>query len=509
MVELHECTATDLVSKLRNRDVSRTELTQHYLDRIERANPVLRAFVTVDGDRALERATSMDREAARSSDAGDDAGIDTTVLAGLPIGDKDLVNRAGVPTSYGSRAMAGFVPDVSEGLVVALDDNGANSLGKTNAPEFGFPSYTENLLAGGVARNPWTDRRTGNSDPREQFCYGPGGSSGGAAVAVAAGMLPVAPGSDGGGSVRIPAAACGLVGLKPSRGRVPDGSGYEFAGGLVVAGPLARTVADAALLLDAMIARDGNGNVAYRYASRPASRTETPASYLGVLQANGAPPRRLRIAVNTWTPWAEAYECACDPEALAVLERAVSAATALGHHVEAFTPTAFPGYVDAFRAVWRGSAASLPLTEDHLEHVEPLTAWLVRSGRELPVAEHARGLNHLAAFERHIIAEYAPFDLVLTPTLAMTPRELGWYDQTDGEHNFVQQCQYTPYTSYVNAAGLPAITMPVGGGALPMGVQGIGRPGDELTLLQFANELEQHFDWVQRTAPGWHLGDAS
>lgn len=496
MNALHEYSATDLVQMLRTSQCSRTELTQHYLDRIERANPLLRAFVYVDGDRAIERARAFD-------DAPD--AVNETLLAGLPIADKDLVNRAGVPTSYGSQAMRGFVPDVSDGIVEVLDAHGANSLGKTNTPEFGFASYTENRLSGGAARNPWAAGEFDPAQPQQSLTHGPGGSSGGAAVAVAAGLLPVAPGSDGGGSVRIPAAACGLVGLKPSRGRIPDASGFELAGQLVVAGPLARTTSDAALLFDAMIAKNAQGQATYRYSQMPAATRSQPRSYLEAVQHPVARP--LRIAVNTWTPWSEAFDCDCDPQALAVLQRTAQIAETNGHRVEAFVPPEFPGYAEAFKAVWRASAAALPLSEEQLQSVEPLTAWLVRSGRELPVAQLADALGRLAAFERFIIDQYAPYDLVLTPALAMSPRPLGWYDQHDGERNFVQQCQYTPYTSYVNVAGLPAITIPVARTPQPWGVQAIGRPGDERTLLEFAAQLEQTIELPAGHSHGWQLGD--
>jgi amidase len=480
MSELHDLTATEQVELLRQGATTSVELTEHYLARIERANPTLRAFTTVDAEGARARASAADA-AGRPG-----------VLRGLPIGDKDLTNRAGVATTYGSLAMAGYVPDLSDPLVTTLDGNGAVSLGKTNTPEFGFPSYCENRLPGGVARNPWDLER------------GPGGSSGGAAVAVAAGLLPVAPGSDGGGSIRIPAAATGLVGLKPSRGRVPDGSGLGSLAGLPVAGPLARTVQDAALLLDAMIARDAQGHVLNRFSTRA---PEPPRSYHEALDATHG-NRPLRIAWNMWTPWSLTYEIDFDDAAVAALDATLDVARRLGHEVVEFTPGAEPDYFEAFRAVWRGGAASLPLTEQQLELVEPLTSWLVRSGRELPVAELARGLGALAGFEQRIVAQYAEFDAVLTPAMALTPRPLGWFDAEDGERNFMQQCQYTPFTSYVNVAGLPAMSLPVTAEPLPMGVHVIGRPGDELTLLRLARDLEREFEWNRR-APAWALGESA
>lgn len=480
MTELHELTASEQVRLLAVGELTSTELTEHYLGRIERANPTLRAFTTVDAEHARQRAAELD-EAGRPG-----------VLHGLPLGDKDLTNRAGVPTSYGSRSMAGFVPEVSDPLVETLDAHGAVSLGKTNTPEFGFPCYCENELPGGVARNPWDLGR------------GPGGSSGGAAVAVSAGLLPLAPGSDGGGSIRIPAAATGLVGLKPSRGRVPDGSGLDALAGLGVAGPLARTVEDAALLLDAMIARDAEGRPANRFTTAAAS--EPPRSYVEALRKVDRSPR-LRVAWNTWTPWEPSYDIELAAEAIEAFETGLEAVRALGHEVAEFTPPAAPEYFDAFRAVWRGGAAGLPLDDAQLDGVEALTAWLVRSGRELPIQELSRALSALSAFERRMVAAYEPFDVVLTPAMAMLPRPLGWFDPHDGERNFMQQCQYTPFTSYVNVVGLPAMSLPVFQGALPMGIHAIGRPGDELTLLRLARDLEREFAWHERRAPGWTIAD--
>ena len=233
MAELHDLTALEQWQALQKEEFSPLELTEHYLDRIEKLNPELGAFVTVTADAARARARELQESGPR-----------TGVMWGLPFGDKDLEMRAGVATQFGSRLLAGFVPPISDEIVEVMDAAGGVSLGKTATPEFGLPSYTESL-AGPPARNPWNPT------------LGSGGSSGGAAVAVASGMLPFAPGSDGGGSVRIPAAACGLVGLKPSRGRVPSGSALDSLGGLSVPGPLARTVADAALLFDAMIAPSG------------------------------------------------------------------------------------------------------------------------------------------------------------------------------------------------------------------------------------------------------------
>jgi amidase len=474
MAELHELTALEQWQALQRSEVSPTELAEHYLRRIDALNPALGAFVTVTPGAALERARQIETAVPR-----------TAPLWGLPFGDKDLQLRAGVPAKHGSRLMADFMPDESDELVQALDDAGGISLGKTNTPEFGLPSYTESLAAS-PARNPW--------DPS----LGAGGSSGGAAVAVAARMLPFAPGSDGGGSVRIPAAACGLVGVKPSRGRVPAASGIDKLGGLGVAGPLARTVADAALLLDAMITPRG-GHPDHHFALR------APGDDAPLLASAVRGEGRFQLGVMTTSAWDDAYEITLDPEALTALDRAVTELAALGHGVEQTALVPDSTYAPAFRTIWQASAAGIPAeTPEQEQLLEPLTRWLMHRGRELTSRQLAEALAALTAYERSMIAQLSRFDAVLTPALALTPRPVGWYDQEDGERNFEQQVQYTPFTSMINVSGLPAIVLPVHQSAdgLPMGVQLIGRPGGEATLFALGAQLERRIHWECRLPPG-------
>jgi len=473
MTELFELTALDQWRALQRGDVSPTELTEHYLARIERLNPGLGAFVTVTADAARARARHVETEVAK-----------TAPLWGLPFADKDLQLRAGVPARLGSRLMRDNIPETSDLLVQALDTAGGISLGKTNTPEFGLPSYTE-PVAGPAARNPWNPE------------FGAGGSSGGAAVAVAARLLPFAPGSDGGGSVRIPAAVCGLVGLKPSRGRIPAASGLDSPGGLPVAGPLARTVADAALLLDAMIAPAG-GRPEHPFAVRAPGGEE---QFLGAaVRGEG----RYQLGVMTTSAWDDAYEISLAPEALAALDVAVDGFAAMGHGLEQTALEPDPSYAPAFRALWQLSAARIPAeTPEQEALLEPLTRWLMHRGRELSGRAVAEALSTLAAYERSLIRQLARFDAVLTPALALTPRPVGWYDAHDGERNFAQQVQYTPFTSMINVSGLPAIVLPVAQTAagLPMGVQLIGRPGGEATLLALGAQLERKLRWQDRVPP--------
>ncbi len=484
MDALHEQTAVTLRDRLRGGDITPTEVVEHFLDRVERLDPQAGAFSTVTAAAARERAAALT------------AGPPSGELWGLPSGDKDLWDRAGVPTGFGSRAFAGkheHLPETSDDVVAQLDAAGAVSLGKTSAPELGFPAYTE-PLAGPVARNPWDLSR------------GAGGSSGGAAAAVASGMLPFAPGSDGGGSVRIPAAACGVVGLKPSRGLVPGGSGVDSVGGLVVAGPIARTTADVALLLEGMLPRTRGGEVAHPFTLRAPSAGE--GEYLATALWGTVPggPGRFRVGVTTDSAWDDFYDIRVSREAIAALDAAVRSLGGLGHDVTDVDLDPAPEYGAAFRTLWMAGASAVAIDEpERLELLEPLTRWLVARGREVPARQLVEALRTLSAFERRLVAQLGAFDAVVTPALAMTPRPVGWFDAEDAERNFEQQCQYTPFTSWINVAGLPAITVPTHwtDDGLPMGVQIVGRPGGELALLALAAQLEDVLRWPERRPPLW------
>ncbi|WP_460776298.1 amidase [Microbacterium sp. GXF7504] len=454
---LHELTAREQLAALRRGELRPHELVEHALDRIRRLDTgpdALGAFVEVTADAARERAESL----AASAPTGP--------LWGLPSAEKDLVARAGVPTRFGSAVRAGFVPAASDEAALLLDDAGAISLGKTNTPEFGLTGYTESAVAP-PARDPW--------DPR----HGAGGSSGGAAVAVAAGLLPAAVGSDGGGSIRIPAATVGVVGLKPSRGRLPVGAGMDATGGLAVHGPITRDVADAAMLLDVLV-----GARPYRFA------TAAPGSG-PFLDAALSAPGALRVGVTTVSPWDEAADIRLHPDARAAWAHATEVLAGLGHVVEdaAWAPR---GYADLFAVLWRASAARLPLSEAELGRVEPITAWLVREGRALDAPTLLGGLAAATAFERETVTAFAGYDAVLTPALALPPQPVGSFDPVDAERNFMQQVEYAPYSSFVNVAGLPAITVPVtlDPSGHPVSVQLVGRPGGEAAIIALAAQLE-------------------
>ena len=468
---LHELTAQQQWLALQRSEISPRELVAHYIERIERLNPELGAFVTVTADAALTRADQVQQQMSRSAP-----------LWGLPLADKDLVHRRGVPTGSGSRLMSGFVPGASDDLVLALDSAGAVSLGKTSTPEFGMTCYTESLVAP-PTRLPYDLSR------------GAGGSSGGAAVAVAAGLVPFAPGSDGGGSIRIPAAVCGLVGFKPSRGLIPSGTGLDSLAGLSVPGPISRTVADAAMMLDALM----NGG---RY---PLSVRSPDGDGTSMLSAAVRGEGRFQLGVMTSSPWDNDFDIALSAEATAALDLAVAALDDLGHGLEQISLEADASYAPNFRTVWQVGASTIEAEGVQLDLLEPVTRWLLLRGRERSGQELAAALVALVQCERSIIRQCAPFDAVLTPSLALTPRPIGWFDSADAERNFTQQVQYTPFSSFANVAGLPAITLPVSRTAqgIPMGVQLVGRPGGERALLAIATQLERRFVWQDLHPPQW------
>ena len=465
---LHFRTAQELVSARKSGELSARELVEYFLERIDRHNPTLNALVTITPETAWAEARKMD-EGER----------DPGMLWGLPFADKDLTARAGVPTGSGSRLTQGApLPSVSDPMAVALDEAGGISLGKSAVCEFGLSSYTESEVLE-PTRNPY------------DLSVGAGGSSGGAAAATAGGLLPFAPGSDGGGSVRIPAWTCGLVGFKPSRGLIPSGTGFDSLGGLVVPGPLARNVSDAALLLDAM--RGSNPSFRATGVSAP------PVSFQESLRA---PLRRLTIGVTTNHPWGDDVDIDLAPEALSALEKVVALAEQAGHRVATLDWKPRPGYFDAFSTLWRASAATLDVPPGSESLLEELTRYLVQAGRALSARDLALALRELSQFETHTIECFSPFDVILTPGLATPPPPVDSYDKFDPERNFTQQIGVTPYSSFVNVSGLPAVALPVMASprGLPVGVQLVGRAGGDVTVLGLAHEFESQLAWALKPA---------
>ena len=471
--DLHRLTAGEQAAALRRGEVSARELAEHYLARIREHNPAVGAFVTVTDEAALAAADAADRALRRGGDG-------LPPLLGVPTAVKDLNLTAGVRTTLGSQVYADFVPTFDDYVVARLAAAGTVSLGKTNTPEFGLPCYTEPDVAP-PARTPWDLGRSA------------GGSSGGAGAAVAAGLVPLAHGSDGAGSVRIPASVCGLVGLKPARGRISGGPVYGDVAGLVCNGVLARTVADAALLLDAMAGPEPGD---------PIWAPPLPAGQTFAASCR-EPPGPLRIGRYRAPVIAEA---SVHEECVTAYETMTSVLGDLGHVVVDIDPPFGAEHVPAFETVWSVGATRVPVADRDVRRLRPLTRWLRERGFAVTAAAYSDALTGLRLAAAAGIRANAEFDAVLTPTLAGLPAALGGLrNDADPQADFEAQKRFTPFTAPYNLSGQPAISLPVHWTAegLPVGVQLVGRPADEATLLRLAAQVEEARPWADRHPPLW------
>ncbi len=450
--DLTSASALELAAQVRSGEVSPRELAEQAIARIEAANPELNFLVTDCFEQAL---------AAAPADGP---------FRGVPMLVKDLTETAGLRTTFSCRAFAGYVPERDMAVVRRMKDAGFVVLGKSNTPEFGSTAVTESEL-NGACRNPWDTTRT------------PGGSSGGAAAAVAAGVLPLAHGSDGGGSIRIPAACCGLFGLKPSRGRVsvaPYGSGSLELG---QSGPLAVSVRDAAAFLDAVAGYElGDGHWA-----QPSGRP--------FLDEVGTDPGRLRVAFTAEPP----VSSAVDPRLVAVARDAADALAALGHDVvERTPPWRDESLLDRFAVLWAIGPAMYPVPDRAL--LEPLNRTLADAADATSSSDYARTVAWFQGFARRALELWTDVDVVLTPGLGMLPVEIGWaFEPDDPWEQYRRAGEFTPFTPIVNVTGQPAVSVPfavVDG--LPASVQLIGPPAGEGLLLRLAGQLEDAYPWAQR-----------
>ncbi|GAA3705921.1 amidase [Zhihengliuella alba] len=498
----------ELREALRSGAVSARETAAAFLARVAGRNQRIGAFTRVTEDAALQEAAALDERWAAARRA--EAGPGLAPLHGVPAAWKDLWDVAGVPTTYGTAALAPQTAAGDHPVVAQLRAAGTVSLGKTQIPEFGLNSYSENLVAP-PARNPL--------DP----ALSAGGSSGGSAAAVADRMLPAVIGNDGGGSVRIPAAACGLVGLKPGFNTVPadrsalaasdpdaaarDGELYVDGYGaprLVVSGPIARDAGDAGALMDALMgtavggvagARGGTGNGTRRLGDGPAAAGPFERAALGLEPGLERP---LRIGVSLASPFESVYPIGLSAPARDALEAGIRALEAAGHGVEEARLRYDPRYPEAFHSVWTSRLADLPLAEGAEHDLTGLTYQFRRRALERTEESKRAASGILLEIARDLRGQWGRYDAVLTPAMAQTPRPVGYFTgpdprHADGDLDYRLQCQYTPYTSMVNVSQLPAgvvptITTPEG---LSMGVHLIGRAGAEAQLLALMGRIER------------------
>ena len=474
MTQIHDLTALELAAAVRQRELSPVEITSHYLDRIERLNADVGAFYTVTADLAREQAGQAEKAVAR---AGDPAELPP--LTGVPIPIKDLNMVAGVRQTLGSLAYEDNVPAEDDHVSAALRAAGAVLTGKTATPEFGLPCYTETRI-GPPARTPWDLSRSA------------GGSSGGAGAAVAAGLAPAAQGSDGGGSIRIPASVCGLFGLKPTRGRISSAPLVPDLAGLGIDGPLARTVADAALLLDVMTGNQPGD----MYTLPPLPDGET---FLGYARRE---PGRLRIG-RTLQHAVEGADV--HPDCVAAYEEASALLAGLGHDVEDIAPPFGPDVVPLFETLWYAMATLAPVDPAGEERLLPLTRYLRDRGKATSAADLIFAQAYLQIIVRMAWRTLNDFDAVLTPTLASPPAPVGYFDEVEPPENFERQKRFTPYTAVYNLTGQPAVSLPLHWTAegLPIGVMLAGRMADEATLISLSAQLEAARPWKDRHPSLW------
>ncbi len=449
----------EVAARVRDGSVSAREVVEASIRRIEALDPQLGAFIELDAERALAEADAIPRGDERAF-----AGVQVAVKANTPV--------AGLCMNFASRFLAGHRPTHSAYLVRRLRGAGFVVVGTTNMPEFGILPTTEARHTG-PCRNPWDTTRT------------PGGSSGGAAAAVASGMLPVAHGNDGGGSIRIPAACCGLVGLKPSRGRVSRGPdlGESF---LSSDGVLTRSVAETAQVLDVLAGYEvGDAN----WAPRPAEPYATSIR---------RGPGRLRVAMTATNP----LGVDVDPECVRGMHATGELLASLGHEVEAAAP-AFPGEdaILLFEEVF-GPPVSLGIMYGELlagrepedDEIEPLSRAMFARAKALSSVGYLGAVAQLQAVARGLVAFFADYDVLLTPALAERPPPIGIIHGggDDPLADLHRSAQFTPFTSLFNVTGQPAITLPVGLGddGLPTSAQLVAKPLGEDTLLQVAAQIE-------------------
>jgi amidase len=464
--------ATGQAELIRQKEVSPTELVAEAITRMEKLNPQLNAVIH----------ELFDRAAAEASGALPDG-----PFRGVPFLLKDLgAELAGTPFNEGLDFSGDYRSTVTQELTKRYIDAGFVICGKTNTPELGILPTAEPRRFG-ASRNPWNTE------------HSTGGSSGGSAAAVASGMVAAAHANDGGGSIRIPASCCGLVGLKPTRGRNSLAPNYgDLLGGLVCEHVVTRSVRDSAAILDAT-AGPVPGDPYWAPPRRGPSFAASAASA----------PSKLRIAVMTASPSGTEVHDDC----IAAARAAAALCESLGHQVEsAALDVDGDAFVANFINAWAaGNAWAIGDWEARLgravteDEVEPLSWALIELGRSISSPQYLAAVQNLQKLTRQIATYFEGIDVLLTPTLGEPPAPLGTFDSPPGEPlaGLFRAAAYVPFTPPFNVTGQPAISLPLhwNDAGLPIGVQFVGRFGDEETLLSLAGQLEQAAPWAQRRPP--------
>ncbi len=463
-----------LAQGIRNKDFTSVEVTACAIDRAQQINSNINAIVHESYDKALAQAARFDEDLSL---------LQQSKVAGLPFLIKDLSEAAGIPVSFGSRLYKGYVASENSKLVARYLEAGLILLGKTNTPEFGLTLTTESQ-ASGPCRNPW------NLD------YSTGGSSGGAAASVAAGIVPVAHASDGGGSIRIPASCCGLFGLKPSRGltTVENNLGESWSG-MSIGHVLSRSVRDSAAFLDLI-----KLNAAHLY-----PLPDSPSSFYDSLNKgiDGTRNRQLKIAVQTSHPGGETLDEGC----VLAVQQAAMLCESLGHHVEDFTHPvdhAAAGKamstlinVHTNQAVAR-RAEELQLSLDDCP-IEISTRIMAKRGAEISAADYLSACDSLTAIAQQMADLHQTYDVIIQPVLSKTPASLGWLDMNSSDmKSYTNRFKaYSGFTALANGTGQPSMSVPLHLSAdrIPLGVLFTAAWGNDMMLLQLAADIEKSAPW--------------
>jgi amidase len=453
--------ALEQAKRIRQKELSPLELLDFYLERIERYDSRVGSYFTVMPELARRDAQAKTEQLAATNDPAS-----LPPFFGVPLPIKDLNAVAQMPCSAGVAALRDQIPEYEDGMVTKLRQAGFVLLGKTATSQLGSMPYTE---PDGFppTRNPWHLEHT------------PGGSSGGAAAAVAAGLSPVAQGSDGGGSIRIPSACCGLLGIKPSRGRISSAPVGDRLHGMATDGPIARTVADAAAMLDAMSG--------YIWGDPYWLGQPNPSFWEATHQATGS----LRIAYATSMPGL--------PPASDIAKQAVLDTTQrlceLGHEATEACPD-FQGLVEPFTTIFAAAVSSAGMAKSALE---PINRMLAEKGEQISAGEYLQSIRQLQILARQIVGFFQDVDVLVLPVLLHPPIRVGEWSQLPLEEILDRITRWIAPCPPFNATGQPAIALPAGfdGNGLPVSVQLVGKPAAEATLIAVASQLEAAYPWYQ------------
>lgn len=455
--------AVETAELVRHKKISPVEVVDALLVRIERVNPKVNAYCTLLADEARTNA----REAEASVMRGEKLGP----LHGVPFSIKDLVFTKGIRTTGGSKIYQNFVPEADAIVVERLKAAGAIPIGKTNTPEFGYKGVTDNLVFG-ITRNPWNLEKTS------------GGSSGGAGASVAAGLAPLAIGSDGGGSIRIPSSFCGIFGLKPSFGRVPQYPGFGGWESLSHTGPMTRTVRDAALMLDVIAGPDDR------------DRHSLPDFGLSYFATVKGEIKGLRIA---WTP--DLGYAVVDSRVRSITENAVQAFSEMGCEVDLINPDIDnPESIFGTIVAVETAAALQDKFEEWKDRIDPPLVKFVKRGKGFTANDYVQASFKRQNFWQQVRPIFTHYDLLLTPTLAVPPFEATLMQPKYIEGQKVSPLAWLHFTYPFNLTGQPAATVPCGwtDDGLPIGLQIVGRRFDDLTVLNAAAAFEAARPWADR-----------